>query len=127
MGDRKVNKPVTSLSNKHSEPLIIRRYMGPYGFPVYVALICGDDLSSLDRFHEEYSGAWAKTPRGIQDLRNYFGNMNQFFLDHYNKVEGVAVIAFADKIVISSLWGDFMCHGQVRLELYELLNMTTNV
>lgn len=123
------NEASTSLTNKHSEPLIIRKYQYPYGFPVYVALICGSDLSNLDELHGEYvKQYWTSEKKSIQNLRNYFGNMNKYFLDKYKeKIEGVAVIAFADKLVISSLWGDFMTHLQCRLELYSLLNMTTNV
>jgi len=124
----KMSEPATSLSDKHSEPLIIRKYQYPFGFPVFVALICGEDLSDLDDLVDNLTEQWNKAPRGIQNLRNFFGNMANKILQHYGKsTEGVAVIAFADKCVIASLWGDFMTHHQCRLELYSLLNMTTQV
>ncbi|MHC4750065.1 MAG: hypothetical protein ACYTFW_09350 [Planctomycetota bacterium] len=121
-------KPVTSLRDKNYEPLIIRKYQGPYGFPVFIALICGDNLDKLDKVHDDFAEKWEKMEeRNIQDLRNYFGEMSDVVLKAFKGVEGVAVIAFADKLVVSSLWGDFMTHHQCRLELYSLLNMTTDV
>ena len=121
-------QPTTSLSGKNYEPLVIRKYMRPYGFPVFVAMICGDDLTELDHIHDTFAEEmWNKELKGIQDLRNYFGEMSQTYVDHFKKAEGVAVIAFADKMVISSLWGDLMTHLQCRIELYSLIQTTTNV
>ena len=154
----------TSLSNKHAEPLIIRKYQHPYGFPVFVALICGSDLTEIDRTHDVYAEVYWGQAQKIgtpQALRNYFGNMSGWFVKVFSgpgeigtvedawtdseeldafrqsiqgrmatkqkKVEACAVVAFADKGVISSLWGDFMTHEQCRLELFQLLNMTTQV
>lgn len=120
--------PVTSLRDKHYEPLIIRKYQGPYGFPVFIALICGDDLNKLDQKHETFARVWEEMEnKSIQNLRNYFGEMTDFIRKSFKGVEGIAVVAFADKLVISSLWGDFMTHHQCRLELFSLLNMTTDV
>ena len=127
MSEKEEVRTITSLADKHSEPLVIRKYMRPYGFPVYIALICGNDLSDLDEIHQQYAEQWENVDRGIQSLRNYFGNLTKVFVDRYEKVEGAAVVAFADKMVISSLWGDFMVHEQCRLELFSLLNMTTQV
>lgn len=122
------HEPVTSLRDKHSEPLIIRKYVRPFGFPVFVAMICGNDLSALDdsvnTYVREY---WTKETRSIQQLRNFFGNLTEYLVEEYDKTEGCAVVAFADKLVVSSLWGDFMTHHQCRLELFSLLNMTTDV
>ncbi len=121
-------KVITSLSDKHSEPMIMRRYTS-YGFPVYIALICGANLDDLDEFHAKLSAEWDDVPKSIQSLRNYFGNMTKAIVDHYGKdvTEGCAVIAFADKMVVSSLWGDFMVHLACKNELFTLLSMTTLV
>jgi len=122
------DKPTTSLTGKNYEPLVIRKYMRPYGFPVYVALICGNNLDGLDKLHDKFAkDMWEKSNKGIQGLRNYFGGFSQLLIDNYEKAEGVAVIAFADKMVVSSLWGDFMVHQQCRIELFSLINTTTNV
>ena len=123
----KTKRLASSLADKNAEPLIIRKYMKPFGFPVYVALICGGNLNDLDEFFIKMTLDWSDRDKSIQSLRNYFAGLSNLILDHYKKVEGVAVIAFADKMVISSLWGDFMCHEQCRLELFTLLNMTTQV
>lgn len=117
----------TSLADKHYEPMIVRKYIRPFGFPVFVALICGDDLSDLDDMVTVYSSDWDKVNKDIQSLRNYFGKLTDELRKKYSKIEGAAVVAFADKLVISSLWGDFMTHHQCRLELFSLLNMTTDV
>ena len=117
----------TSLSNKHAEPMVIRKYTRPFGFPCYVALITGDDLNDLDEVVNKYNEQWPEQKRGLQDLRNYFGGMTEMLVEHYPRAEGIAVCSFADKAVISSLWGDFMVHGQCRLEYFSLLNMTTQV
>ena len=118
----------TSLRDKHHEPLIIRKYVAPYGFPVYVALICGSNMNTLDAEHDGFAKRWDKMKsKDIQDLRDYFGELSDVLRKSYKGVEGIAVIAFADKLVVSSLWGDFMTHGQCRLELYSLINTTTQV
>jgi hypothetical protein len=106
--------------------------MHPYGFPVYIALICGADLSDIDDLHNKLAKGWKRLSRRknftIQNARNFFGNMNDKIIEHYGeKTEGAAVVAFFDKGVVSSLWGDFMVHAQCRLELYSLINTTTNV
>ena len=117
----------TSLSNKHAEPMVIRKYTRPFGFPCYVALITGDDLNDLDEVVNKYNEQWPEQKRGIQDLRNYFGGMTEMLVEHYKRAEGISVVAFADKAVISSLWGDCMVHLAVKNELFMLLNMTTLV
>ena len=127
MGDKKTNKPITSLSNKHCEPAVIRKFVRPYGFPVYVALICGDDLSDLDALVDKMSEQWETCPRGIQDLRNFFGNMTNELVKHYPKMEGCAVLAFSDKSVISSLWGDYMTFLACKQELLLTILMTSFV
>lgn len=121
-------KPKTRLSGKEYSPLIIRRYSMP--FLHWVAIICDSDLSELDDVVDEwwldYGDQLEKA--SIQTMRNMAGSLcNAVVLQWSPVVEGVAVIFSADKMLVSSLAGDFMVHEQCRLELYSLLNLSTQV
>lgn len=128
-----MTEPVTKLLDKHYSPLVIRK-SNLYGFPLYVAIICDLNLDSLDKVILDACGE-AETEfdmSSIQGLRNFVGRVSECITDHYNTkkvgcVEGIAVILYADKTCISSLWGDFMNHNMCRLELYTLLNFMTQV
>jgi hypothetical protein len=98
-----------------------------------VAIICDQDLSSLDDavmyFVKKHN---PKHLNGIQDIRNFCGNLSNYIIQELNDkkfgcAEGVAVIAYWDKCLCSSLYGDSMTHGQCRLELFTLLNMMTQM
>jgi hypothetical protein len=117
-------EPFTRLSGKEFSPLIIRRYSMPILH--FVAIITDDSLDDLD---STVRGFWVdrKMPVGIQEWRNLAGELSEVVAEHYPKTEGLAIIISADKMLISSLAGDFMCHLQCRLELYTLLNIATNV
>jgi len=117
-------QPFTKLVGKNYSPLIIRRYSLPILH--FVAIISDNDLSDLDNVVRDF---WKKNKlvNDIQALRNLAGILSDTIIEHYEKVEGVAVIFVADKMVISSLAGDFMNHEQCRIELYSLLNFMTNV
>ena len=104
----------TRLIHKQYSPLIIRKYQMD-GWPVFIALICDLNLDDLDevvwKLHKEAKeqGIWKES---IQGLRNFFGWMNDKITEHYESqktgsVEAVAVVAYCDKIWISSLYGDF--------------------
>lgn len=123
MGEEEV-KPITRLSGKEYSPLIIRRYSMP--FLHWVAIIADEDLSTLDRLVEKYWQSNGKEVT-IQDMRNAAGLLTEIISANYMSCEGVAVIFSADKLLISSLKGDFMVHEQCRLELYLLLNLSTQI
>ena len=118
--------PTTRLAGKEYSPLVIRRYSMP--FLHWVAIITDDDLTLLDHAVGAYWGGRNWTlPDTIQDMRNLAGGLQAAIQDHFHKTEGCAVILSADKMLVSSLAGDFMVHAQCRLELFALLNLSTQV
>ncbi len=125
-------EPVTQLLEKNHAPMIIRKYQS-FGWPLFIALICDQDLGKLDDIVMEYVKRHnPKHLNNIQDLRNFAGGLSDHVLEFYHdikfgSVEGVAVVAYWDKCFCSSLYGDFMTHGQCRLELFTSLNMMTNI
>ena len=117
-------QPHTRLTGKEYSPLVIRRYSMP--FLHWAAIISDDNLNELDNI---VLSVWGKDPptATIQDLRNCAGEIQTAILETFPKTEGCAVILSADKLLVSSLAGDFMVHEQCRLELYQLLNLSTQV
>lgn len=115
------------LMDKHHSPMVIRK-ITKYGFPLYVGIITDDTLSDLD---EAILGPLKKSEigatRDLQILRDIVGGLSEHLLAHYPRTEGLAVILYADKAFISSLFGDFMTHHSCRTELFSLLNMSTGV
>lgn len=122
-----MSEPNTRLAGKEFSPMIIRRTSMP--FLHWVAIISDDNLDALDdvilEFWQGANRAWEKC--SIQEMRNLCGQLSQKVSDAFPKTEGVAVIFSADKMLVSSLAGDFMVHEQCRLELYSLLQLSTNV
>ena len=122
------NKPVTQLLEKNLAPMIIRKYQG-FGWPLFVAIICDQDLSDLDDIVTRFlADCDPKQLNNIQDFRDFCGSLSDVIINEYNDkkfgcVEGVAVVAYWDKCLCSSLFGDHMTHGQCRLELFQLMNM----
>ena len=130
--DTKKPEPVTQLLEKNHAPMIIRKYQS-FGWPLFVAIICDQDLGTLDDavmfFVKKHN---PKHLNNIQDLRDFCGGLSDYVIREFNdvkfgSVEGVAVIAYWDKALCSSLYGDFMTHHQCRTELFTLLNMMTNM
>jgi len=115
----------TRLSGKDQSPLVIRRYSTPVLH--FVALITDENLDAMDKLNRSFWDELVLEDMGIQDWRNIAGHLSQIYSDYYTKTEGCAVVIIADKMIISSLYGDFMNHGQCRLELFQLLNMATQV
>ena len=118
----------TRLEGKEFSPLVIRRYSTPILH--FVAVISDDNLDDLD---EVCRACWVDKdgnefrPTTIQQFRNQAGYISEQVYKKFGKSEGIAVIISADKMMISSLFGDFMVHGQCKFELYSLLNMATQV
>jgi len=118
----------TMLTRKEHSPLIIRKTTR-FGFPIFVALITDDNLNDRAQHvlgcGQDHIDMW-KSDR-IQDKRNLAGILTEHLALAYEHVEGVAVIMSIDKMMVSSLYGDFMNHTPCRLELYTLLSMMTNI
>lgn len=130
--DTNKSEPVTQLLQKNLAPMVIRKYQS-FGWPLYVAIICDQDLSTLDDAVTYYVKKCDPNQlNGIQEFRNFCGGLSDYIVQEFTEmkfgsVEGVAVVAYWDKCVCSSLYGDHMTHGQCRLELFTLLNMMTNM
>ena len=122
-----MTEPNTRLSGKEFSPMILRRYSMP--FLHWVAIISDDNLDELDKialqFWTDQQRAWEGA--SIQDMRNMCGGLNAKVMAAFPKIEACGVIFSADKMIVSSLAGDFMNHEQCRLELYSLLNLSTQV
>jgi len=113
------------LIGKEYSPLILRRYSVPILH--WIAIICDSDLSRLDSMALEFWKTEGLEISSIQAARNLAGRLQKNVIDGFEKIEGVAVILSCDKMIVSSLYGDFMNHLQCRLELYSLLNLSTNI
>jgi len=130
----------TRILGKHYSPFIIRK-TNKFGFPLFVGFICDYDMSDLDEVIEKlcvdtivdsFDGDEDLIAENPQALRNFTGELTDRFVKYYNGkhkncVEGVAVIFYADKTFVSSLFGDFMNHAMCRQELYFALNFMTGV
>lgn len=116
--------PSTRLSGKEFSPMILRRYSSPVLH--WIAIIADANLDDLDMIDRSYWQNFPEAPT-IQQFRNFAGGLTETIVKTYQGIEGCAVIISADKMLISSLHGDFMNHGQCRLELYQLLNLSTQI
>lgn len=128
-------KPLTRLEGKHYSPLVMRKYTR-WGCPLFVALITDDDLNNLDEVVTEFmqerlpdssDGQGWKWPSSLQGMRDIAGALTEEMVRAYDKVEGAAVVLSADKMLISSLFGDFMTHHQCKAELLAYLQLSTQI
>lgn len=129
--EMKKNETNTRLLNKHFSPAIIRKY-NTLGFPLYIHIICDQDLSDLDQLVNEFIEQVKLDDNNIQEFRDFAGSLSQTIIQHYNEkkpgcVESVGVIFYADKMMVSSLFGDVMNHAQCRNELYQSLMIMTQI
>jgi hypothetical protein len=122
----------TRLLEKNYSPLIVRKYCAK-NWPLFISIICDLSLSDLDSVvHNIIEESESFFINDIQELRNFCGYMSEKITDHYNKikrgsVEGVAVLLYADKLFISSLTNDFMCHQNCKMELFQILNIMPHI
>jgi len=121
----------TKLLNKHFSPMIIRKY-NLLGFPLFIHLICDEDLNDLDSIVNEFVVSCSLNDSNIQEFRNFAGSLSEHIIQHYNTkkmgcVESVGVIFYADKMIVSSLFGDVMNHKACRDELYQSLFLMTQI
>jgi len=130
----KDDKVATKLLDKNFSPMIIRKYTR-IGFPLYVHLICDENLDDLDTVVHDCIDFCKENDiltNSIQSLRNFTGILSDTLNEHYDKkkrgcVESIGVIFYCDKMIISSLQGDAMNHNACRLELYQSLMLMTQI
>lgn len=115
----------TELITKNFSPLVIRK-RHIWGWPLYVGMICDDNLSDIDQVIIDFKNKNSR-PKNIQEIRNFTGGLNELLIEKYPNTEGAAVVWYVDKCMISSLWGDFMTHNMCRNEFYTLLQMMCHV
>lgn len=124
----------TKLLDKNFSPMIIRKYTR-IGFPLYVHIICDQNLDDLDSVVHDCIDMCRKDgilKNSIQSLRNFTGILSDSINNHYDAkkrgcVESLGIIFYADKMMISSLQGDCMNHDSCRRELYECINIMTKI
>ena len=124
----------TKLLDKNFSPMIIRKYTR-LGFPLYVHMICDENLDDLDTIvHDciDYCKSSGVLSNNIQSLRNFTGVLSDWINKHYDEkkrgcVESLAIIFYCDKMIISSLQGDCMNHNSCRYELYASLQLMTQI
>ena len=128
------SKVATKLLDKNFSPMIIRKYTR-LGFPLYVHIICDENLDFLDNVvHNVIDECRDKgiLENRIQSLRNFTGILSETINNHYDKqkrgcVESLGIIFYVDKMMISSLQGDCMNHESCRNELYQCLNLMAKI
>lgn len=127
-------KVATKLLDKNFSPMIIRKYTR-LGFPLYVHIICDQNLDDLDNVVHKCINECRKNgilSNSIQSLRNFTGVLSETINEYYDNikegsVESLGIIFYADKMLISSLQGDCMNHESCRQELYDGLNLMTKI
>jgi len=119
---------ISRLNGKEHSPLIIRKFTA-WGFPMYVGIIADHNMDELDLFVKAFidQNRTMWDSRSIQDKRNLAGMLTEAICKKWHPVEGVAVVFYVDKMMVSSLFGDFMSHTSCRIEFYGLLNMMCHV
>jgi hypothetical protein len=131
MDDKSV---ATKLLDKNYSPMIIRKYTR-IGFPLFVHLICDENLEDLDTVVHDCIDECRKNnilTNNIQSLRNFTGILSDTLNNYYDSkkrgcVESIGIIFYVDKMMISSLQGDAMNFDSCRRELYECLNLMTKM
>lgn len=124
----------TKLLDKNFSPMIIRKYTR-IGFPLYVHLICDENLDDLDTLVHDCIDFCKENnilSNSIQSLRNFTGILSDWINEYYDKkkrgcVESLGILFYADKMIISSLQGDCMNHESCRQEMYDCLQLMTKI
>ena len=125
----------TNLISKHYSPLVVRKYNIINGWPMYVGLICDEDLSDLDTVVNGVISACdaaGMIDNNIQNIRNLSGILSETLITYYgNKkkhcVEGVALLLYVDKCAIENFFGDFMNHTSCRIEWAGIIGMLPHI
>jgi hypothetical protein len=127
----------TNLISKNYSAMFIRKFNPTplSNWPLYVAMICDEDVSEIDRVVNGALRAFKEAGyinNNLQNMRNLTGVVSETLSIFYdakkeNCVEGIAVTLYVDKAYIQSFTGDFMNHGQCRSEYTSALNMMTQI
>jgi len=125
----------TNLISKHYSPLIVRKYNIVNGWPLYIGLICDEDLSDLDGIVNGIMAACSKfgmLTNNIQSMRNVTGIISETLQQYFNAkkencVEGVAILLYVDKCAIENFFGDFMNHTSCRIEWAGIMSMLPHI
>jgi len=129
------SKTNTNLISKHYSPLIVRKLNIMNGWPLYVGMICDEDLSDLDNVVNGVFIACKDAgmlENNIQNMRNFTGILSETLQQYYNNkkencVEGVAILLYVDKCAIENFFGDFMNHTSCRIEWGAILSMLPHI
>lgn len=125
----------TNLISKHYSPLTIRRCNMINGWPMFVGLICDEDLSDLDMVINGVVDACMEggvISNNIQNMRNFTGVLCESLVTHYNAkkkncMEGVYILLSCDKTMVANAWGDAMVHQKCLNEIMGILNIAPHV
>jgi hypothetical protein len=125
----------TNLISKHYSPLTVRKFNIVNGWPLYLGLICDEDLSELDRVVNGIMDACNEKgmlSNNIQSMRNVTGILSETIQKFYNDkkkncVEGVAILLYVDKCAIQNFFGDFMNHTSCRIEWAGIMSMLPHI
>jgi hypothetical protein len=129
------NNVSTNLISKNYSPMIVRKYNIVNGWPLYLGIICDQSLNDLDEVVTttvKFCLNNSLITNKIQDARNFTGILSETILNYYNDIkygsmEGIGIMLYVDKMAVSSLYGDFMNHGQCRDEMYKIINIMTKI
>ncbi len=131
INDNNVN---TNLISKHYSPMIVRKYNIIKGWPLYLGLICDEDLSDLDHIVNGVIDAcsYMIESNNIQQMRNITGILSETIQIYYNDkkkncVEGIAILLYIDKCAIENFFGDFMNHTSCRIEWSGIIGMLPHI
>jgi len=125
----------TNLISKHYSPLIVRKYNIINGWPLWIGMICDEDLSDLDMVVNDVIEACEDAgmiSNNIQQARNITGILSESIQLHYNSkkkncVEGVIISLYLDKLFCQNAMGDFMNHTSCRIEYAGIMAMVPHI
>jgi len=129
------DKTNTNLISKNYSPLICRKYNIISGWPMYVGIICDENLDELDFVVNTVIKECKESgmiSNSIQQMRNVTGILSETIVNYYNNikencVEGVAILLYIDKCAIENFMGDFMSCYPVRIEWAGIINLLPHI
>lgn len=125
----------TNLISKHYSPMTIRKFNIINGWPMWIGLICDENLSDLDKVVNGAIEACKEAGmicNDLQQMRNITGILSETIQEYYNAkkancVEGIAITLYIDKAYIQNFFGDFMNHTSCRIEYAGALAMLPHI
>ena len=125
----------TNLISKHYSPLTTRKYNIINGWPMFVSMICDEDMSDIDQVVNGVIDACDEVGligNNVQNLRNITGILSETILKHYNTkkkncVEGIYILLICDKVYVCNAFGDMMNHEKCLNEIMGVYNLAPHV